>query len=100
MKKWITLTVGTCLIALALAALPAAVDGTIAPAVDEVLFPTVLDTLEAPACGLDAASALLLPGVAYECPFGVPYCRRAKQCKDYCAGGEPACEFGCCACAS
>jgi hypothetical protein len=37
---------------------------------------------------------------AYECSYGRPYCRRASQCEEYCAGGAPVCSQGCCACAS
>ena len=41
-------------------------------------------------------------GLLYECPMGVPYCQRDKQCESYCGPGGEAfavCEFGCCACA-
>jgi hypothetical protein len=37
---------------------------------------------------------------AYQCPPYTPYCQRASQCTDYCAGGVPVCFQGCCSCAS
>ena len=105
MKKWITLTLGTCLIAAALTALPTTAPGTAVlstagPSIGSPLFPSFLDLTPAPACSLFGEPVVWLPEVGYECPFGVPYCFRAQQCASYCAGGEPACEFGCCACAS
>ena len=67
----------------------------------ELVFPlgvTASFLRETPACG--AQASLFTETLRYECPFGVPYCRRNQDCSGYCGpGGFEVCEFGCCACA-
>jgi hypothetical protein len=66
-----------------------------------MVLESVADELAGDECTTEAVEAAEVEdlGAAYECPQGVPYCRTAAQCGNYCGGNFEVCFQGCCTCA-
>jgi hypothetical protein len=94
MRMLIAIALGCALV---IGAGQASSSGAADPPASELPTPAAEDTSDGATDG--ATDGMLGNESAYECRYS-PYCHKASQCIDYCAGGIAVCQFGCCACAS